>query len=77
MTNINYYNSKVGENAKQIINQKGLKQCVVAKKAGYTPQTLNDMLNSRQIMKAVDIENIAKVLNVEVNELFGIKKEGA
>ena len=42
----------------------------VAKKAGYSAQEFNSMLNGRKLIRACDIPNIAKALEVDVNELY-------
>lgn len=73
MNNIERGNGVVAKNAKTIIKNRGLKQTVIATKAGLSVQMLNDMLNGRRIMKAVDIQAIANALQISVNELFGIK----
>lgn len=67
---ISAYNSVVAGNIKKIIDQQGLKQSAVAAKINLTTQMLNDMLNGRRIMKAVDMEAIMKALGVEANDLF-------
>lgn len=67
---ISVYNSVVAGNIKKIIDQQGLKQSAVAAKINLTTQMLNDMLNGRRIMKAVDMEAIMKALGVEANDLF-------
>lgn len=66
-------NMPVAGRLKEIIEEKGLKQAAVAKKAGYKAQDLNDMLNGRRLMRAVDIAAIINVLEpigVDANELF-------
>ena len=70
-----YNNSVVPENVEKIILKKGVKQCVVAERAGYSKQQFNDMLNGRKVIKAIDILKIATALNVSPNDLYGIKKE--
>lgn len=70
-------NSVVPENIERIIREKGIKQCAVAEKAGYSKQQFNDMLNGRKIIKAVDILTIAQALGVFPNDLYGIKEEEA
>lgn len=67
-------NSVVSDNIKRIIEQRGLKQSAIAKKAGFSVQEFNAMLNGRRIMRAVEIASIMDVLEVDANELF--KKEG-
>lgn len=62
MLDIQTSNSIVANNVKQHIQNKGLKQSAIAKKAGFTAQELNDMLNGRRLMRAVDIANIIDAL---------------
>lgn len=76
MLDISTSNSVVAERLKDIINDKSLKQSSLAVKAGFTAQELNDMLNGRRIMRAVDIlaiVNIVQELGIDANYLFGIK----
>ncbi len=68
------YNIVLPDNIVRIINEKGMKQCAVAKQAGYSKQQFSDMLNGRKIIKPCDALAIADVLRVEMNELY--KKEG-
>ena len=77
MLDIAASNSIVAIQLKKAITQKGLKQASIASKAGYSAQELNDMLNGRRIMRAVDIASIINVMGefgVDVNYLFGIEK---
>lgn len=62
--------SIVAKNTKAIIEERCLKQCAVAKKAGYSNQQLNDMLNGRKVIRDSDIQRIATVLEVDANALF-------
>lgn len=64
--------SIVAINAKNIINERCLKQCAIAVKAGYTKQQFNDMLAGRKAIRDTDILRIATVLEVDANTLFGI-----
>lgn len=64
----------VAPNVKRIIKQKCLKQVAIAEKAGYTPNQFSSMLNGRKVIKDTDVMKLARVLEVDVNELF--KKEG-
>ncbi len=57
-------------NIRRIIHEKGLKQCVVAEKAGLKPNLFSSMLNERKIITAEHIPNIAHALGVSVNELY-------
>ncbi len=58
-----------------MMEEKGLKQCAVAEKAGFSKQQFSDMLNGRRIMRAFDIMNIIIALNVDANDLFGITEK--
>ena len=72
MLDIAASNSIVAIQLKKAITQKGLKQASIASKAGDSAQELNDMLNGRRIMRAVDIASIINViahLRKQVNEL--------
>lgn len=63
-------NQIVAPNVKRIIADKCLKQCSVAKKAGYSNNQFSAMLNGRKLVKDVDVYRIASALEVDVNELF-------
>lgn len=69
--------SQIGNNVKQVIKSKGLRQNYVAEKAGYNPKVFSGMLCGRQGIKDIDIIKIANVLNVTPNELFGIDETRA
>lgn len=71
---ISEYNAPVAENIKAIIEEKGLKQAIIAKRAGCSQQMLSDMLNGRRLIKANDIARISLALGVDANYLLGIKK---
>lgn len=66
-------NSIVAPNVEAIIARKCLKQSAIAEKAGYTKQQLNAMLKGRRVIRDTDIARIANALEVEVNDLFGMK----
>lgn len=68
-------NSVVPENIERVIREKGIKQCAIAKKAGYSKQQFSDMMNGRKIIKAIDILIIANALGVTPNDLYGISGE--
>lgn len=72
---IKEYNSPVAENANYYIMKKGLKQCAVAEKAGYSKQAFSDMLNGRRLIKPHDISKLARALNVRPNDLFASDRE--
>lgn len=63
-------NAFVPDRITSIINCKGLKQCSVAEKAGYSVSEFNAMLNGRRIIKLCDVISIAKALGVNISELF-------
>lgn len=78
MLDIQSSNSVVADRVKEVIREKGFKQTVLAKRAGFTPQEFNDMLNGRRLMRAVDIAAIINVLKdtgVDANYLFSRKGE--
>ena len=60
----------IAEGIKCIISEKGFIQKAVAKRAGYTSQQFNDMLNNRKTIKAVDIIPISKALDVSVQDIY-------
>lgn len=64
------YNATLPENIIGIISERGLKQCAVAEKAGFSKQKFNSMLNGRQIIKPCDAMAIADALGVTPNDLF-------
>ena len=66
------YQSIVAKNVKAVINEKCLNQGAIAAKAGYNGKTFSNMMNGRKIITDVDVMNIAKVLEVTPNELFGL-----
>lgn len=68
--NASTYNIMLPRNIAKIIKERGLKNSVVAEKAGYTPQQLSDMINGRKIIKPCDILAISEALSVNVGELF-------
>lgn len=59
---------------KKIIHERGIKQKVIAEKAGYTAQQFSNMLNGRKIIESTDVLRISAVLNVTPNDLFGIER---
>lgn len=63
-------NTVVIPNIRKIIDERGLKQYSVAKKAGYTKQQFNNLLNGRKIVTDIDICKITDALGVTANDLF-------
>lgn len=68
-------NSPFDAGVAKIINEKGLKQIYVAKKAGYTAQELSDMLNGRKLIKACDIPKLAFALGTKSDDIYTAGKE--
>jgi len=62
--------SIVAENAKRIIEHRGLKQRVVTERAGFSIQQFSALLNHRKVMKDTDVVAIARALEVTPNDLF-------
>lgn len=63
-------NAIVAPAIRKIIQQRGIKQCVIAKNAGYTKQQFYAMLTGRRLIRDTDIIRIADALEVDVNTLF-------
>jgi len=60
-------------NIKAIIEEKGMKQVVVANRAGFSPQDFSNMLNERRkLIRAEHLPLIADALGVDVNDLLGV-----
>lgn len=57
-------------NIQRHIEQQGMKQCVVAQRAGFTPQAFNNILSNRKLLRVEHLPSIAHALGVEVGELF-------
>ena len=69
--------SLVSINIRRVIQERGYRQCFIARTAGYTPKQFSDMLNDRKIIKADDIVAISKALGVPIAELFAPMVETA
>lgn len=63
-------NQMIIRNIRQIIKEKGLKQCAVAEKAGFCPRLFSAMMNERKFILAEYIPNIAAALGVDANEIY-------
>lgn len=59
------------KNIRAIMNDKGMKQIVVAERSGFTRQEFSNILNGRKLLRAEYLPSIANGLGVKVNELFG------
>ena len=63
-------NASVPANIRKIIEDCGLKQYVVAERAGINNQAFSNMLTGHRLIKASDIASIADALGVTPNDLF-------
>ena len=63
-------NKIIINNIRRLIRLKGLKQCAVAEKAGFSPNAFSAMLTERKAIMAEYMPDIASALGVPVNELF-------
>lgn len=59
------------QNIVSIIEEKGTKRAVVAKRAGLKPQELYDILNNRKLLRIEHILPLSKALGVTPVELLG------
>ena len=61
-------------NIKMLISKKGMKQSVVAERAGFTPQEFSNILNERRKLLRIEfMPPIAQALDVDMNELYGVE----
>ena len=61
---------EIRQRIKDCINEKGLKQYVVANKAGFSQKQFSAMMTGKRKIYAVDIEPICTALNVKVDEFI-------
>ena len=67
---------EIVSNIKHIIDEKGMKQGVVAKRAGFTPQEFSNIMNGRRkLLRVEHLPAIAFAIGVDVNTLFIKEKE--
>lgn len=66
--------SIIAERTKRIIKDGCIKQSAIAARAGYDEKSFSNMLNGRKLITDVDVMKIANALEVEPNDLYGIKK---
>ena len=63
-------------NIKRIIDEKGMKQGVVAERAGFTKQEfINIMNNRRKLLRIEHLHPIACAMGVDVNALCGVERK--
>lgn len=53
-----------------IIHEKAYVQSAIAKKAGFSIQGFNDMLNGRKVIRADYLPSISKALGVSIQEIY-------
>lgn len=64
------YNEPIAIKIAGMIQERGLKQGVVAQKAHLSPKDFNNMLRGRKIIKVCDVPKIASALGVTPNDLY-------
>lgn len=65
-------NAAVPKAINRIIEDRGLKRCAVAERAGMSAQAFSDIMNGRRLIKVCDLIAVASALGVTPNDLFGI-----
>lgn len=63
-------NQPVAGNIQKILEENGIKQGFIAKKANIPETSFSDMLNGRRIIRPCDVVAIAKALSVDASILF-------
>lgn len=64
-------------NIKVLIERRGMKQGVVAARAGFSAQDFSNMLNERRkLIRAEYLPAIADALEADVNDLFCLPERG-
>ena len=66
---------KVGKRIKQIRESQNIKQCVLAEKLNMEPSNLTRIESGYQLPKEDNLLKIAKILNVNVKDLFDFQEE--
>lgn len=60
----------VAKGIETLLQERGLKQRVIAKKSGFTQQQFSDMLRGRKIIRADYLVQIAQAMGVSVQDIF-------
>ncbi len=63
-------NEPVSSNVLRVIEERGYKQCAIAKRAGYSKAVFSNIMNDYRVIRPADIMRIAEALGVEPGELF-------
>jgi len=62
---------EIVKNIKTLIRKSGMKQCVVAERAGFNERDFSNMLNERRkLIRAEYLPGIASALGVDINDLY-------
>ena len=68
---------QIVNNIRGLIETKGMKQGIVAERAGFTPQDFSNMLNERRkLIRAEHLPAIANAIGVDIKELFYPDEKG-
>ena len=62
--------SIIAGNIRAIVDERGYKHAVIAKRAGYTRQQFSDMLTGRKLILADDCFRICDAIGCSYNDLF-------
>lgn len=57
-------------NIKLIIEQKGMKQGVVAERAGFTQPEFSNIMRGRKLLRVEHLAKVSNALGVEINDLY-------
>lgn len=68
--NIAEGNEPVASNAKAIIRKRALSQAEIARRSGMSPRRLSDIFRGVTVIRAHEILNLSKALDVGIEELF-------
>lgn len=69
-------NAVLPDNISRIIDEKGMKQGVVAERAGFTKQEFSNIMNERRkLLRIEHLYPIACAMGVDVNDLYGVEKK--
>lgn len=62
-------------NIKRIISQKGMKQVVVAERAGLSPSEFSNILNDRRkLLRVEHLPALANALGVKLSEFYEVEE---
>ncbi|ACV63242.1 transcriptional regulator, XRE family [Desulfofarcimen acetoxidans DSM 771] len=66
-----------GNRIRKIRKAKGITSCYVAKKLGMSPGGYSDIERGRRKLSAERVEKIAKILEIDIGEIFYSSKRNA